>query len=61
MKHALAKCTGCGLQFKEEWTAEEAGTGEAIKRVKERYAKHKCPEDFSQAAGRIVKEATENR
>lgn len=56
----LAECTGCDQKFKEEWTEEEGGTGEAIKRVEKRYANHVCPEDFSQAAARIVREATKN-
>jgi len=47
----LAECTGCGKCFKESCEGE-TGTSQAIKRLKEKYKKHICSEDFSRERAR---------
>lgn len=54
----MAVCTNCGHQFRvtsgETFTAEDATAT-----LQKQFDAHDCKEDASQAAARIVREATE--
>jgi len=53
----LAVCEACNAQFKSNLTEPDNADLE----IKTQFDQHKCkPEDASQAAARIVREATEN-
>ncbi len=53
---ALAICESCNMQFHSKQPVEDNAEID----LKIQFSKHKCkPEDASQAAARIVREATE--
>ncbi len=56
----MAVCTNCSHQFRvtsgKTFTVEDA-----TETLEKQFAAHDCNEDASQAAARIVREATENR
>jgi hypothetical protein len=55
---AIAICTHCARQFKAPITAS---AGDAQESLRVQFTEHKCKrEDASQAAARIVKQATED-
>ena len=58
---AIGVCAFCSKQFKVPMSALSKTT-DAQANLQEQFDRHKCErEDASQAAARIVKEATENR
>ncbi len=57
---AIGVCTFCDRQFKIPMTAMKK-VSDAQESLRVQFTEHKCkPEDASQAAARIVKEATDD-
>lgn len=54
----MAACTNCGHEFKV-YSGKKHTIAEATENLRNQFAAHDCKEDASQAAARIVREATE--
>jgi hypothetical protein len=54
---AIGVCTVCGARF----ISRHQDVGEALKQLRTDFDRHNCKEDASQAAARVVIEATEDK